>query len=71
MFDEPNGPSVGNLVRIELSAFLGSNKGSPEHRALLTMIGSLVEAGHTDPVRGPEPGTAGAEPTPGEATTTI
>ncbi|GJD75363.1 hypothetical protein CFIICLFH_3604 [Methylobacterium goesingense] len=34
------------------------------------MIGSLVEAGHSESVTqesGPEPGAAAAEPTPGEA----
>ena len=70
VFHEPNGPSGGTPSRIELAAFLASGSGSPEHRTLLTMIGSLVGTAHagsgtTD--RGPEPGAAGAEPTPGEA----
>lgn len=74
VFHEPNGPSGGSPSRIELAAFLAFGNESPEHRALLTMIGSLVEAGHAGsapPVRGPEPGAAGAEPTPGEATAPI
>ncbi|MCJ2009320.1 hypothetical protein [Methylobacterium sp. J-092] len=74
VFHEPNGPSGGSPSRVELTVFLASGNGSPEHRALLTMIGSLVEAAHAGsrpPVRGPEPGAAGAEPTPGEAASSI
>ncbi|MCJ2124603.1 hypothetical protein [Methylobacterium sp. J-077] len=74
VFHEPNGPSGGSPSRIELTAFLASGNGSPEHRALLTMIGSLVEAAHAGsvpPVRGPEPGAAATEPTPGEAASSI
>ncbi|MCJ2074312.1 hypothetical protein MKK68_01370 [Methylobacterium sp. E-016] len=74
VFHEPNEPSGGAPSRIELAVFLASGNGSPEHRALLTMIGSLVEAGHAGSapaVRGPEPGAAGAEPTPGESASSI
>ncbi|QEE41034.1 MULTISPECIES: hypothetical protein [unclassified Methylobacterium] len=74
VYHEPNVLSGGSPSRIELAAFLVSGSGSPEHRALLTMIGSLVEAGHagsTASVRGPGPGAAGAEPTPGEAAASI
>ncbi|SFM15399.1 hypothetical protein SAMN05192568_10215 [Methylobacterium pseudosasicola] len=70
VFHEPNGPSGRMPSRIELTAFLASGSGSPEHRTLLTMIGSLVGATHAGsgtPPRGPEAGAAGAEPTPGEA----
>lgn len=71
---EPNLPSGGAASRIELSAFLAAGTGAPEHRALLTMIATLVEPARTDsssrPVS-PEPGAAGAEPSPGEAATTV
>lgn len=73
VFHEPNGPSGGTPSRIELAAFLASGSGSPEHRTLLTMIGSLVGTAHAGSGtidRGPEPGAAGAEPTPGEAAST-
>jgi len=71
---EPNGPSGGRPSRIELAAFLAAADGSPEHRALLGMIGSLVgsvraELASSSPT--PEPGAAGAEPTPGEAATSF
>lgn len=67
-FHEPNGPSEGTLVRIEIPDFLSSDAGSPERRSLLRMIGTLVEEGHApSSVQGPEPGAAAAEPTPGEA----
>ncbi|MCJ2023655.1 hypothetical protein [Methylobacterium sp. J-067] len=74
VFHEPNGPSGGTPSRIELAAFLASGSGSPEHGTLLTMIGSLVGAAHAGsgtPLRGPEAGAAGAEPTPGEAASSI
>ncbi|KNY21689.1 hypothetical protein AKJ13_15730 [Methylobacterium sp. ARG-1] len=72
VFHEPNVPSGGRPSRIELGAFLASANGSPERRALLGMIGSLVgtdRAGFASGVPAPEPGAAGAEPTPGEAAT--
>ena len=70
---EPNGPSGGRPSRIELSAFLGSGTGSPERLALLGMIGSLVVVSLVAvPASsvGPEPGAAGAEPSPGEQAST-
>ena len=72
VFHEPNVPSGGRPSRIDLAAFLASANGSPEHRALLGMIGSLVgtdRVGLALRTRTPEPGAAGAEPTPGEAAT--
>ena len=39
---QPNAPSGGKLSHIELGAFLCSGDG-PEHRALLRLIGTLVE----------------------------
>lgn len=66
---EPNGPSGGRPSRIDLSTFLSSGADSPERLALLGVIGSLVAtSGATVPASatGPEPGAAGAEPTPGE-----
>lgn len=71
VFHEPNGPSGGRSSRIELLDFLASGSGSPERRALLAMIGSLVQAGHaahSPSARGLETGAAGAEPSPGEET---
>ena len=70
---EPNGPSGGRPSRIELSAFLGSGTGSPERLALLGMIGSLVAVpllAVPATSGGPEPGAAGAEPSPGEQAST-
>ena len=66
---EPNGPSGGRPSRVELSTFLSPVPDCPERLALLGVIGSLVAASSaTVPVSssGPEPGAAGAEPTPGE-----
>ncbi|MCJ2023592.1 hypothetical protein [Methylobacterium sp. J-067] len=66
---EPNGPSGGRPSRVELSTFLSIGADCPERLALLGMIRSLVAAsGATVPASssGPEPGAAGAEPTPGE-----
>ena len=40
---EPNIPSGGEPVNIELGAFLAATQGGPEHQALLRLIGSLVE----------------------------
>jgi len=74
VFHEPNGPSGGAASRIELAAFLAAGRGSPEHRALLTRIGSLVRPARTraaEDVAGPEPGAAGAEPSPGEAVSPV
>ena len=74
VFHEPNGPSGGRPSRIELAVFLTSANGSPEHRALIGMIGSLVGTDRAAFASGsptPEPGAAGAEPTLGEAATSI
>lgn len=38
-----NGPSGGNESRVELGAFISREAGSPEHEALLRLIGTLVE----------------------------
>jgi hypothetical protein len=73
VFHEPNGPSGGRPSRIELPTFLAAEGGSPERLALFGMIGSLVEVADDAPptsARGPEPGAAGAEPSPGEEATT-
>lgn len=73
VFHEPNRPSGGRPSRIELSDFLLKRTGSPEQRALLVMIGSLIETAHlvlTPRAPSPEPGAAGAEPTPGETSLT-
>lgn len=71
---EPNGPSGGRPSRVKLQDFLASAAGSPERLALLDMIGSLVAVPDvsvpTSP-SGPEPGAAGAEPSPGEKDSTI
>jgi len=69
VYHEPNAPSGGTPKRVELAAFLVCDEGSPQHQALLGMIGSLVtsaDAGTGAPTVGPEPGAAGAEPSPGE-----
>ena len=68
VYYEPNAPSGGTPKRVALAAFLARDEGSPQHQALLGMIGSLVARGHeasVGSVDGPEPGAAGAEPTPG------
>jgi len=39
---QPNAPSGGRLTHIELGTFLCSGDG-PEHRALLRLIGTLVD----------------------------
>ncbi|TXM89026.1 hypothetical protein FV232_19660 [Methylobacterium sp. WL30] len=70
VFHEPNEPSGDSPSCVELAAFLASGCGLPEHYALMTMIGALVQAGHAGsapPVRGSEATAAGAEPTPVEA----
>jgi len=67
---EPNGPSGGRPERIALADFLARGSGSPEQCVLLGMIGAMVGSGADaamGPAAGPEPGAAGAEPTPGEA----
>jgi len=67
---EPNAPSGGRSERVALGAFLARGVDSPEQRVLLGMIGAMVGSTHaasTAPTAGPEPGAAGAEPTPGEA----
>jgi hypothetical protein len=40
---EANTPAGGNVTKTELADFLVNNGGTPEHRALLKMIGSLTE----------------------------
>ena len=73
-FTSPNHPSGGKPHRIELTDFLAQGTGSPEHRALLGMIGGLALSAHavpTEHIAGPEPGAAGAEPTPGEEASKI
>jgi hypothetical protein len=74
VFHEPNAPSGGTPERIALAAFLARDEGSPQHQALLAMIGSLVASAH-DPSVGsvdvPEAGAAGAEPSRGEEAAAI
>ncbi|WP_187278658.1 hypothetical protein [Methylobacterium sp. WL64] len=72
VFHEPNMLSGRRSSRIELAAFFASANGSPEHHALLGMIGSLVRTdrgGLALSTPTPELGAVGAEPTPGEAAT--
>jgi hypothetical protein len=69
VYHEPNGPSGGTPSRSDLTTFLGTGHGAPERRALVSMIGALVDLNRASPPsfgQGPEPGAAGAEPTPGE-----
>ncbi|SDI09193.1 hypothetical protein SAMN05216338_101748 [Bradyrhizobium sp. Rc2d] len=40
---QPNAPSGGHLSHIELGEFLRTQPKGPEHKALLRLIGSLVE----------------------------
>ncbi len=40
---QPNGPSGGRLSHIELASFLADGGDRPEQRALLRLIGTLVE----------------------------
>lgn len=40
---QPNGPSGGQLSHIELGKFLNDGSGKPEQRALLRLIGTLVD----------------------------
>ena len=40
---QPNSPSGGKLSHIDLGEFLRRGNAGPEHRALLQMIGSLVD----------------------------
>ena len=44
---EPNLPSGGKAVRIEVSAFLSQSGQGPEHRELLRLIGTLAEPHHS------------------------
>ena len=39
---EPNIPSGGQPINIELGTFLAAGRGGPEYQALLRLIGSLV-----------------------------
>jgi hypothetical protein len=40
---EPNAPSGGQPSHLDIGAFLNRGPRNPEHRALLHLIGSLVE----------------------------
>lgn len=40
---EPNVPSGGQPSRVEVGAFLGHGAAGPEHRALIELIGLLVD----------------------------
>ena len=40
---QPNAPSGGRLSHIELGAFLNTETQGPEHKALLRLIGTLVD----------------------------
>lgn len=74
VFHEPNAPSGGAPERVALATFLARDEGSPQHQGLLGMIGSLIARSHeasVGSVDGPEPGAAGAEPTPGEEAAAI
>jgi hypothetical protein len=74
VFHEPNEPSGDSPSCVVLAAFLASGCGSPEHHALMTRIGSLVQAryaGSVPPVRGSKATAAGAEPTPSKAAFSI
>ena len=65
---EPNAPSGGRASETPLGAFLRDGAAGPEHRALLDLIGTLVDQPPAaPPAPAPEPGAAAAEPTPGEA----
>jgi hypothetical protein len=44
---EPNIPSGGKAVHIEVGVFLGRGGHEPEHRELLRLIGTLVERDHS------------------------
>jgi hypothetical protein len=44
---EPNLPSGGKAVRIEVGAFLSQSGRGPEHRELLRLIGTLAESDHS------------------------
>ncbi len=64
---EPNASSGGRASETPVGVFLRAGAGGPEHRALLDLIGTLVdEAPAAPPAPAPEPGAAAAEPTPGE-----
>jgi hypothetical protein len=45
---EPNGPSGGQPSHIDIGAFLCRGPRNPEHRALLGLIGTLVEGRSSD-----------------------
>ena len=40
---EPNAPSGGRVSEMEIDAFLSRRPLNPEHRALLRLIGTLVD----------------------------
>lgn len=40
---QPNAPAGGQLIPIELGAFLNAETKGPEHQALLRLIGTLVQ----------------------------
>jgi hypothetical protein len=41
---QPNGPSGGRKSHIELSDFLAAGANGPEHKALIRLIATLVDA---------------------------
>lgn len=46
---EPNCPSSGQPSHIDIGAFLSRGPRNPEHRALLQLIGTLIEGGSEVP----------------------
>ena len=46
---EPNRPSDGQPSHIDIGAFLSRGPRNPEHRALLQLIGTLIEDGSEAP----------------------
>lgn len=45
---EPNAPSGGEIVHIEVGEFLVEDRGGPEHAELLRLIGSLIHQDKAD-----------------------
>lgn len=41
---EPNAPSGGAIVHIEIGEFLVEDRGGPEHGELMRLIASLIDA---------------------------
>jgi hypothetical protein len=42
---EPNLPSGGKASRVDVGTFLARGAAGPEHQALISLVGSLVEQG--------------------------